>query len=116
MRPAAYGPDIPIPTPPETLDTSPPHSEYVSVCDDVSFQPTTSSEPQIFTQSELNDIVRDLGLSKDFAEILGSRLQSWDLLSADTSFSWYRNRDKVFIPYFSHDGSLVYCSDISGSI
>jgi hypothetical protein len=22
----------------------------------------------------------------------------------------------VFIPYFSHDGSLVYCSDISGSI
>jgi hypothetical protein len=50
MRPAAHGPDIPIPTPPETLDTSPPDSEYdVSDCDDVDFQRTTSIEPQLFT-------------------------------------------------------------------
>jgi hypothetical protein len=55
MRPAAHGPDIPIPTPPGTLDTSPPDSEYVSVCDDVDFQPATSSEHQRFTQSELYD-------------------------------------------------------------
>jgi hypothetical protein len=44
MRPAAHGCDMPIPTPPETLDTSPSESEYdVSDCDDVDFQPTTSS-------------------------------------------------------------------------
>jgi hypothetical protein len=56
MRPVAHGPDIPIPTPPETLDTSPPDSEYdVSDYDDVDFQPT-SSEPQLFTQSELGDL------------------------------------------------------------
>jgi hypothetical protein len=48
MRPVAHGPDIPIPASPETLDTSPPDSEYdVSDCDDVDFQPT-SSEPQLF--------------------------------------------------------------------
>jgi hypothetical protein len=28
MRPVAHGPDIPIPAPPETLDTIPPDSEY----------------------------------------------------------------------------------------
>jgi hypothetical protein len=101
MRPVAHGPDIPIPTPPETLDTSPLDSEYdVSGCDDVDFQPTTSSEPQIFTQSELNDLVGDLGLPKDCAKIFGSRLQSKNLLSPGTLFSWYRNRDKDFIPYF----------------
>jgi hypothetical protein len=66
MRPVAHGPDIPIPTPLETLDTSPPDSEYdVGGCDDVNFQPTTSSKPQLFTQSELKDLVRDLGLPKD---------------------------------------------------
>jgi hypothetical protein len=60
--------------------------------------------------------VQDLGLPKDCAEILGFRLQSQNLLSPGTSFSWYRNRDKEFIPYFAHDGSLVYCSEISGLI
>jgi hypothetical protein len=40
------------------FDTSPPYSEYnVSDCDDVDFQPTASSEPQLFTQSELNYLV-----------------------------------------------------------
>jgi hypothetical protein len=90
VRPVVHGPDIPIPVSPETLDTSPPDSEYdVSDCDDVDFQPTTSSEPQFFTQSELNVLVRDLGLSKDCAEILGYRLLSKNLLSPGTSFSWY---------------------------
>jgi hypothetical protein len=77
MRPVAYGPDIPIPASPETLDTSPPDSEYdVSDCDGVYFQPKISSEPQLFAQSELNYLVRDLGLQKDCAEILGPRFQS----------------------------------------
>jgi hypothetical protein len=65
---------------------------------------------------ELNDLVRDLGPPKDCPEILGSRHQSKNLLSPCTSFSWCRNRDKEFIPYFAHDGSLVYCSNISGII
>jgi hypothetical protein len=117
MRPVAHGPNIPIPTPSETLDTSPPDYDYdVSVCDGVDFQPTTPSEPQSFTKCELSDLVRDLGLPKDRAEILGSRFQSKNLLSPGTSFSWYRNRDKDFMPYVAHDGSVVYCSDISGLI
>jgi hypothetical protein len=35
---------------------------------------TTVKELELFTQSELNDLLRDLGLPKDLAEILGSRL------------------------------------------
>jgi hypothetical protein len=67
MRPVAHGPDIPIPTPPETLDTSPRDSEDdISDCDDVDFQPTTSGDPLLFTQSELNYLVRDLKPSKGF--------------------------------------------------
>jgi hypothetical protein len=37
--------------------------------------------------SELNDLVRDLGLPKDSAEVLGSRLKSKNLLSPGASFS-----------------------------
>jgi hypothetical protein len=46
--------------------------------------------------------------------LLGSRLKSKNLLSPGTSFSWYRNREKEFIPYFSQDGDLVYRSDVFG--
>jgi hypothetical protein len=69
-----------------------------------------------FTQNELNDLVRDLELPKDCTEILGSTIQSKNLLSPGTSFSWFQNREKEFVPYFAHEGSLVYCSDISGLI
>jgi hypothetical protein len=56
---------------------------------------------------------RDLWLPKDSAGVLGSWLKSKNLLSPGTSFSWYRNRWKEFIPYISQDGDLVYCSDVS---
>jgi hypothetical protein len=46
--------------------------------------------------------------------VLGSRLKSKNLLSPGTSFSWYRNREKEFISYFSQYGDLVYCSDVFG--
>ena len=32
------------------------------------------------TQEELNDLVRDLDLAKSKAELLGSRLQQWNIL------------------------------------
>jgi hypothetical protein len=34
----------------------------------------SSNEPQLLTQGDLNDIVRDLNLSKKQAKLLGSRL------------------------------------------
>jgi len=43
-----------------------------------------SDAPHLITQPELNDLARDLGLSKAKAELLGSRLQGWHLLSAGT--------------------------------
>ena len=32
------------------------------------------------TQEELNDVIRDIDLPKSKAELLGSRLQQWNLL------------------------------------
>jgi hypothetical protein len=37
-------------------------------------------QPHILTQDKLNDLVRDLELSKSKAELLGSRLKQWNLL------------------------------------
>jgi hypothetical protein len=48
---------------------------------------TECQSPQLFTQSELNDVIRDLGLPKEKAELLGSRLKEKNLLAAETSNS-----------------------------
>lgn len=60
--------------------------------------------------------MRDLGLAKESAELFGSRLKSKNLLAPGTSFSWYRNREKEFVPYFAKEDDLVYSTDPSGLI
>ena len=40
-------------------------------------------KPKFFTQSDLNDLVRDLDLSKDKSKILASRLQERCLFTSD---------------------------------
>ena len=64
------------------------------------------SRPHLITQLELNDLVRDLGLSKDKSKLLGSRLQGWSLLDRETKVTVYRNRDKDFVQYFKDDNDI----------
>jgi hypothetical protein len=70
--------------------------------------------PQLFTQSELNDVIRYFGLPREKAELLGSRLKETNLLTARTSMYWYRSREQEFTSYLSQDGDLVYCCNIPG--
>ena len=70
--------------------------------------------PQKFNQSELNDLVRDLNLSKQAAEILASRLKEKHVLHSSAKVSFYRKRDELFLPYFKEDKQLLYCDNVSG--
>jgi len=71
---------------------------------------------QKYTQAELNDLVRNLGLSKEGAEFLASDLKRKNLLTKETRVTVYRNREKNFRKYFTHDNksSLFYSTDING--
>ncbi|GFX01805.1 uncharacterized protein TNCV_1022081 [Trichonephila clavipes] len=71
-----------------------------------------TNDPKLFSQSAFNDLVRDLGLPKDTAEILGSRLKERHLLNSGVSFSWYRFREKEFVPFFTQEGDLVFCNNV----
>ena len=81
MRPVPHSEDLPIPHLPThlTLEDKSEHEAATKVLkeeqDDATFETSTSScEPHLLTEGELNDLVRDLKLSKKQAEILGSRL------------------------------------------
>ena len=54
----------------------------------------------LYSQSELNDLIRGLNFPKQSAEMLASRLQEKHLLKAGTSVSFYRNREEKLIKYF----------------
>ena len=70
--------------------------------------------PQQFNQSELNDLVRDLDLPKQAAEILASRLNEKHVLQSSAKVLFYRKRDELFTPYFKKEKRLVYCYNVSG--
>lgn len=117
IRPVSHGSEIPVPQPPSNLDdilSESEDSDALASQDESSSDFSVDEGPQLFSQSELNDLVRDLGLSKDAAELLGSRLKNKNLLSSGTSFSWYRHREKEFTQFFSKEGNLVYCNDVHG--
>ena len=49
-----------------------------------------SNEFDRITQEELNYLIRDLDLPKSKTELLGSRLQQWNLLKENVRISMYR--------------------------
>lgn len=75
---------------------------------------TDEPKPHLIEQTELNDLVRDLKLSKGDAELLASRLQGWKLLAPDTRVTFYRNRNKDMAKYFTMEDSICYCHDVRG--
>ena len=69
-----------------------------------------------FDQTELNDLVRDLDLSKEKAELLASRLKEKSSLSRGTKITLYRTRERSFLNFFTQEENLVYCNNIEGLI
>jgi len=57
-----------------------------------------------------DDLVRDLNLSKKEAELLGFRLQGWNLLLRDTEICFFRNRQNEFREFFSQEKDMVFCN------
>jgi hypothetical protein len=74
----------------------------------------TDSESKYISQPRLNDIARDLGLSKDQSELLASRLQELKLLDSSARVSYFRTRNSVFCQFFAESESVCYCCDIPG--
>ena len=74
----------------------------------------TSTRPHFSNKTELDDLIRDLGLTKSGAELLASRLGEWNLLGKDCKSTAYRKRHAQFSVYFTVDGNLCYCKDANG--
>ena len=71
-----------------------------------------SREPKHFNQDDLSDLIRDLNLPKESAELLASHLKERNFLQAKTNVTFYRNREGNFLPYFKQYEEIVVCNDV----
>ena len=122
LHPVPHGEELSIPVPPESYTLDSDHDDgqdsagpEPSKSANPDFEPSYSSlEPHLISQSELNDLVRDLELPNSKAELLGSRLQQWNLLESDVRISLFRDHQIELVQFFLMEGDLVYCHDIDG--
>jgi len=81
-------------------------------CDPTFAVASSSYEPHLLTQGDLNNNARDLNLSKKQTEILGSRLKGWYLLLQDARVCFYRGRHEEFKDFFSQEDGVVFCKGV----
>ena len=56
------------------------------VTEDFAYKPEEDDQPVLWTQAELNNLTRDLNLSKESSQLLGSLLKEKHLLAPGTTF------------------------------
>ena len=88
------------------------HSSGSSDSTGSQYEPEENLKPILFSQEQLNDLIRDLALSKQKSELLASLLQENNLLQKDVLISLYRKRSTNLSTVFRVDGPLCYCCDI----
>ena len=96
---------------PEELIESDSDPESLDNDNDIDYH-ECSSEPNRFNQDDLSDLIRDLNLPKECAELLASRLKERNFLQAKTNATFYRNREDNFLPYFKQYEEIVVCNDV----
>ena len=116
MRAVAHSTDIPVPQAPFDLERNDTINSEESVSSGDSFVPETVTveKPHLITQPELNDLVRDLTLTKQQSELLASRLGEWNLLDVDVRITSFRKRSSDLQQYFAMENNLCFCNDIQG--
>lgn len=119
IRPVPHSHEIPVPV----FTELPSLEDESDTCEsdgshghesDTDFVDTSTKERGNFNQAELNDLVRDLGLSKELSELLASRLKEKNMLHKETNVTFYRNREKSLLAFFKTDKDFVYCCDVAG--
>ena len=109
IRPILHGPDLSVPNPDSYMEYSSDseHSDMVVVSGDNVYNPEEDDKPVFLTQAELSDLPRDLNLSKESVQGLGSRLKEKHLLAPGIMFYSYRDRERELRQFFMFQDEVI---------
>ena len=100
-----HGDGLPVPEPPDNFamysddeDSVSSHGEeqQPSASRHAEYLPNIDTSNHKITDGELSDLIRDLELPKNKAELLASRLQQWRLLQRPVKVTTFRTRNQEF--------------------
>lgn len=120
IAPVPHCSELPIPSPPARERASSGErsvsegEDNSSVSDDDFHGVTEERKPYYPNQKDLNDLIRDLGLTKSNAELLTSRLMQWNLLDESVQITRQRKRHHTFSSFFILQAGLCFCHDVIG--
>ena len=114
--PVPHDDSMPPPVPPlhglDTTDSSTDEHNSDGLISSNYTDSDTTEDPILFSQKHLHDLIRDLCLSKEKAELLASRLKERNMVEKDVKVSYYRKRNWDLSSAFKIEGPLCYCHDI----
>ena len=73
---------------------------------------TSQHKSHFINQIDLNDLARDLDLTKEKSEILASGLQQCNLLASRAKVTEVSSKSQHLARFYSTKGELCYCNDI----
>ena len=120
IAPVTHCPELPIPTPPKrdqpsSGDSSKSDSQEDIRDPDYGFTDAVEERRPYFpNQKYINDLIRDLGLTKSNDELLTSRLKQWNLLDESVQVTDLRKRHRTFYNFFSQQDGLCFCNNMAG--
>ncbi|XP_058879386.1 uncharacterized protein LOC131736994 [Acipenser ruthenus] len=119
IAPVPHCHELPVPTPPEREqssleESSKSESEEDVVDPDDNFRGGAEERiPYYPNQKDLNNLIRDLGLTKSNAELLTSRLKQWNLLDESVQVADQRKRHQPFSSFFTCQDGLCFCHNVT---
>ena len=121
MKPVLHDSENVVPLPPASPDIDSSEDEQPLMCHDIDVDNEDvfesdflGNKPHLLQQDELNDLVRDLQLSKEKSELLASRLKEYNLLDQGTKVSYFRTRHVKLSTFFAMENDICFCNDVNG--
>ena len=94
-----------------------PTDEFTADEEETDFAPTPLQEekkPYFPNQKDMNDLIRDLNLTKSGGELLISRFKQWNLLDDSVQITTQRKRHQDYSSYFTVQDAVCFCNDVRG--
>src|SRR6218665_740105 len=120
ITPVPPCPELPVPTPskrdqPSSGHSSKSESEEDTCNGDPDYVITDAMRrrPYLPNQKEVNDLIRDLGLTKSNAELLISWLKQWNLLDESVQVTDQRKRDQTLSSFFRRQDGLCFFNNVA---
>lgn len=115
-EPLLHNSELPVPTSPNKIvledEDDNGETSNESELNDSDFEPGGCAkafvEPKLFSKSDVNDLVRDLDLSKQNSKVLASRMQERRCLLKSAKVTSFRKRNELLSTFFDKENGIMF--------